>query len=67
LKAKKGKKSVVGDALSKAIVKICEVNNIRNLYPETKVLKSPLLIGEEDETSASDSSPSKPKMTRTVS
>lgn len=67
MKAKKGKKSLVGDALSKAIVKICEVNNIKDLYPDTKVFKSPLLMGDDDDTSASDSSPSQPKMTRSVS
>lgn len=58
---------MVGDALSKAIVKICEVNNIKTLYPETKVFKSPLLMGNDDhDTSASDSS-SKPGLKKSAS
>ena len=46
---------MVGDALAQAIVKVCEVNNLRQIYPDTKVLKSPLLQ-DDDETSASDKS-----------
>lgn len=46
---------MVGDALTQAIVKVCEVNNLKTMYPDTKIYKSPLLQ-DEDETSASDKS-----------